>query len=94
MSPGYLRTNVGFVVDHELLRNVLITGRAGYQNDDYERIDRDDNRFDAGIGARYSLNRNFYFGGSYTFSHRTSSGSGSGPDFTRNLVLLRIGAQL
>jgi hypothetical protein len=94
VSPGYLRTNVGLVVDHELLRNVLISGRVGYQNDDYERIDRDDNRFDVGVGARYSLNRNFYFGGSYTFSTRNSSGSGSGTDFTRNLVLLRLGAQL
>jgi hypothetical protein len=93
-SPGYLRSNFGVTVDHELLRNVLLTGRVGYQNDDYEGIDRSDDRFDIGAGIRYSFTRNFYVGGSYTFSSRASDGASAGNEFTRNLFLVRLGAQL
>jgi hypothetical protein len=94
ISPGYLRTDVGLTVDHELLRNVLLTGRVGYQNDDYEKIDRTDDRIDVGAGIRYSFTRNFYLGGSYTYSHRSSDGASAGGDFSRNLFLVRLGAQL
>jgi hypothetical protein len=94
LSPGYLRSNVGVTVDHELLRNVLLNARVNYQNDDYQGIDRTDDRIDAGAGARYQLNRNFYVGGSYTYSKRSSAGAAAGADFTRNLILLRLGAQL
>jgi hypothetical protein len=94
ISPGYLRTNFGVTVDHELLRNVLLTGRVGYQNDDYERIDRTDDRFDVGLGIRYSFTRNFYVGGSYTYSNRSSDGASAAGEFERNLFLLRLGAQL
>jgi hypothetical protein len=93
-SPGYLRTNIGVGVDHELLRNVLLNGFANYQIDDYQGIDRSDNRVDIGGGVRYMLNRNVYLGGSYTFSHRDSNGTTSGIDFERNLFLVRLGAQL
>jgi hypothetical protein len=93
-SPGYLRTNFGLTVDHELLRNVILTGRAGYENDDYEKIDRNDDRFDIGAGVRYSFTRNFYLGGSYTYSYRSSDGAAAGGDFSRNLFLIRLGAQL
>lgn len=94
LSPGYLRSNIGVSVDHELLRNVLLNGRFNYQNDDYQKIDRTDDRIDAGAGVRYALNRNFYLGGSYTYTHRSSSGAAAGGDFGRNLFLLRLGAQL
>jgi hypothetical protein len=94
LSPGYLRSNAGITVDHELLRNVLLDARFNYQNDDYQGIDRTDDRVDLGAGVRYSLNRNFYFGGSYTYSHRSSTGLAAGGDFSRNIFLLRLGAQL
>jgi outer membrane autotransporter protein len=73
---------------------VLLTGRVGYENDDYEKIDRSDDRFDIGAGIRYSFTRNLYLGGSYTYSNRSSEGSAGGGGFSRNLFLLRLGAQL
>jgi hypothetical protein len=93
-SPGYLRSNIGVGIDHELLRNVLLNGFANYQIDDYAGIDRTDNRVDIGAGVRYMFTRNLYLGGSYTFSHRDSNGTASGVDFERNLFLIRLGAQL
>ena len=93
-TSGYLRSNVGASVDHELMRNLLLNGRVNYQNDDYEGVDRTDNRVDVGLGLRYSLTRNVYLGGSYTYTIRTSDGAGAFGDFHRNLFLLRLGAQL
>jgi len=93
-SPGYLRSNVGLSVDHELFRNLLLNGRINYQNDDYEGIDRTDNRFDIGAGVRYLLNNNAYLGGSYTLTRRDSDGALATGGFTRNLFLIRLGLQL
>jgi hypothetical protein len=93
-TSGYLRSNVGVSVDHELMRNLLLNGRFNYQNDDYEGVDRTDDRIDVGAGLRYSLTRNVYLGGSYTYTNRTSSGAGAFGDFHRNLFLIRLGAQL
>ena len=76
------------------MRNIIVTGRVGYQNDDYEGIDRSDDRFDIGAGVRYSLNRNLYLGGSYTFSKRVSDGAAAAGEFDRNIFLIRLGAQL
>jgi hypothetical protein len=93
-SPGYLRSDVGVTVDHELLRNVLLNFRLNYENDDYKGIDRTDNRYDIGAGARYFLNRNIYLGASYTYTKRESAGVSKLQDFDRNLVLIRLGAQI
>jgi hypothetical protein len=93
-SPGYLRSDAGVTVDHELLRNVLLNFRLNYQNDDYKGIDRSDNRYDIGAGARYFLNRNIYLGASYTYTKRESTGLAKLQDFDRNLVLIRLGAQI
>jgi hypothetical protein len=93
-SPGYLRSTVTLGVDHELLRNLLLHGEAQYQNDDYQGINRTDDRFDIGAGAKYLFTRNLYFGGSYTFTTRSSSGTAASGGFDRNLFLVRLGAQL
>ena len=93
-SPGYLRSLAVFSVDHELLRNLLLHGEVSYENDAFVGINRTDNRYDAGFGARYLLNRNLYLGASYTYTRRNSSGSAEINPFTRNLFLIRLGTQL
>jgi hypothetical protein len=93
-SPGYLRTNVGVEVDHELVRNVILNFAANYQNDDYKGIDRNDDRYDITGGVRYLLNRNVYLGGAYTYSNRSSTGTAAGGEFSRNLFMLRLTGQL
>jgi hypothetical protein len=77
-------------VEHELLRNLLVFGEAGYKNDDFEDIDRTDNSFLASIGGEYLLNRNFSFFGQYDFELRDSNVPGD--DFLDNVVL--IGARV
>lgn len=93
-SPGYLKTVVGVTIDHELLRNVILHGEADYENDDYMGLDRTDDRFDVGGGARYMLNNNVFFGGSFTYTNRGSTGRFATGAFNRDLLMFRIGAQL
>jgi hypothetical protein len=89
-ASGYLSTNVGGQVDYELMRNVIITGRAGYGDDDYKGIDRNDKRSTAGLAATYLMNRSMGLTVSYDYSKQKSKGVDSGNDFKVN----RIGATL
>ncbi len=92
-SPGYLRSLAVLSIDHELLRNLLLHAEASYENDDFVGIQRVDNRYDVGVGARYLLNRNLYLGASYTYTRRNSSGAAQTNPFSRNLFLVRLGTQ-
>jgi hypothetical protein len=93
-SPGYLHSQVGLSLDHELLRNLLLNADVNYINDDFKGISRNDNGIDATVGAKFLVRRELYLGGSYTFSHRDSSGAQAGQPFTQNIFMLRIATQL
>jgi len=91
-SSTNLQHTVGLTVDHELLRQVVIGGRAGYQRDDFESTNRTDNRMDLGADVRYLINRNFSVGAGYDFSKRWSDNSNR--EFDGNVFTLRVRAQL
>lgn len=55
---AYAANSTSLGVDHELLRNLILTGRLTWSQDDYEGVDRQDVRFGATLGATYLLNRN------------------------------------
>jgi hypothetical protein len=55
-AASYLSTNIGLQVDHELLRNLVLTANLSHGKDDYRGIDRQDKRFIAGFGATYKMN--------------------------------------
>jgi hypothetical protein len=57
-SSGYVTTNGGVEVDHELRRNVILLGRVFYAHDDYHGIDRADDRWSLRVGGNYLINRN------------------------------------
>lgn len=54
----YITEEYGLRVDHELLRNVILTGAARFGNRDYETIAREDEYSEWELGADYLLNRN------------------------------------
>lgn len=54
----YITEEYGVRVDHELLRNVLLTGSVHFGNRDYETIAREDEYSKWELGADYLLNRN------------------------------------
>jgi len=91
-SSAYFATRASIKADHELLRNLILNARVGYENDKFEGIDRRDNYYEAGLGATWLINRNFSLGGGY--SYRTRNSNQPGTDFDENVVFLRLKAQL
>jgi hypothetical protein len=91
-ASGVFRTDFDASVDHELLRNLILSAEAGYSLQEYEGTDRDDNVVAFGLLGKYLLSRNFYISLGYEFSRRESDEAGS--DYDRNVVMLRLQAQL
>lgn len=83
---GYLSTNSSLRIDHELLRNVLLSANVSSGKDEYQGIDRDDKNTGAGVSATYLLNRNIGVALNYSYQKRASSGSKAGPEFEVNKV--------
>ena len=92
-GAGYLASAITVNVDHELLRNLLLSAGAGYENDAFQGISRTDNVFSAGATVKYLLNRNLYLGGSYSYLQRNSSGTTPGTPYTQSVFLLRLSTQ-
>ena len=59
-SPGTVFTGVSVGVDHELKRNIVIGGRLGVENYDFQNVNRSDDRISVGGNATYKLNRNVW----------------------------------
>lgn len=91
-SSGYLRQVVGLSADHELLRNVILSGSISYENDDYEGTARNDDYYAGTLGISYLLNRYLAVGVDYDITDRNSTLSGL--DYTRNRVAFTIRGQL
>lgn len=89
-SGGNQETTANLRVDHELLRNVIVNGRVGWEQDDFE--DTTDDTYRAGAGVSYLINRNFRLSLDYTYSTRDSDESAR--EYDRNLVMLGIRAAL
>ncbi len=86
------RSTAELSVRHELLRNVIVGGNAGYIRDDFSGIDRTDETAIAGANVSYLLNRNFSIDAGYTFANRWSDIADE--EYTRNLIRLGITARL
>lgn len=78
--------------DHELLRNLLLNARIGAKQDDFQGIDRNDDYYFTGVGAKYFINHNFWLSGGYDFLTRRSNVTGG--TFFDNSVFVRISAHL
>jgi hypothetical protein len=89
-ASGYLSSNVGAQVDHELLRNVIVSGQVGFGDDKYKGIDRDDKRYTAGVSATYLLNRSVGVTVGYNHFKQNSRGAAGSGEFTVD----KIGATL
>ena len=56
-SGGFFRTAAGARVDHELRRNIVLSGGFDVVEDAYRDLNRTDERLTVDIGANYILNR-------------------------------------
>ena len=91
-SSGYTSTGVGLGVDHELLRNLILSAGGGFRYDDFEGISREDKFYSGTVGAEYLLNRYLSLGARYLYERRNSNVSGG--DYSRNTVSVSVTGKL
>ena len=86
VSAGAFQTRAGIRADYELRRNLLIRAQADYARVDFEAIDREDDRFDLGLGVVWKINRNIHLDTSYQYTNQSSEFQG----FNDNQVVLAL----
>ena len=79
-AAGAIGTTFSASVDHELLRYVILTGDASYQNLDYDGISREDDTLGVGAGGTYLMNRHLRFNMRYGYATRSSNIAGQDYD--------------
>ena len=97
-DPGLLNSSVAFDtavgvhVDHELRRNILLLGDLGYEEQDFQDIDRKDKITSVSAGVGYKLNRRARVDFTYAFRNQDSSGVATpfGPKFSDNSVSVTL----
>jgi hypothetical protein len=62
---GVLYRDVGVQVDHAFRRWLIGSAKLGFGTDDYVGIDRNDNRYSAGLGLTYKLDRLMHVTGEF-----------------------------
>jgi hypothetical protein len=92
-SQGYIAGTVGASIDHELLRNVLLSAQATYEKDDYRSIDRNDKRTGFNASATYLMNRNVGLVLSYSFLKQDSKGTARSSSFDDNKIAASLALQ-
>jgi hypothetical protein len=91
-TSGTFDTNFDITADHELLRQLILSARAGFGFADFEGISREDKFVRFGVGAKYLMNRNLDIRLDYDFGRRNSDAADS--DYTKNVIMLRAVGKL
>ncbi len=73
-SSASVDTNVSLSMDYELYPNVFLNPSVGYQERDYEDIDKTITAYDAGIEGTYKMNQNLWLSLSYRYITQDDTG--------------------
>ncbi|WP_354067899.1 outer membrane beta-barrel protein [Caulobacter sp. 1776] len=92
-SQGYISNNLGASIDHELMRNVLLSAAYSHGKDNYKGIDRDDKRDNFSATATYLLNRRVGLFLTYNYLKQDSSGATKGASFKDNKLIASVALQ-
>lgn len=93
-AVSYLHTQGGVRVDHELLRNVILSVGVDGVRREYSGIEREDDVLAADLGLRYLMNRRMVLSGGYRYEEQTSKGADSDRDFEINRFFLSLGLRI
>ncbi len=92
-AQGFISNVVSVTVDHELMRNVLLSAGGSYGKDNYKIIDRDDKRTGATASATYLVNRRVGVILTYNYLKQKSSGADAASSFTDNKIAASVAVQ-
>jgi hypothetical protein len=94
VAQPFTESQYGVRVDHELLRNVILTAGAEFGQREYDVLDRNDDFVAADVGADYFLNRRVALQARYRHDEVDSSGAGRYRDFEANAFTLGVSFRL
>ena len=86
-SPVYVAEAVALQGDHELLRNLILTGHIGTETDTYKGVDRKDTSTTGSLGAKYLINRMVGVTLAYQYQKQDSTGAAKAPAYTDNRLV-------
>ncbi|MEM6534015.1 MAG: outer membrane beta-barrel protein [Pseudomonadota bacterium] len=91
-SSSATQTRFGARVDHELRRNIIVSGFASIADEDYDDIDRTDEVLSYGISATYKLNKNVHTEAFARHTERDASGAdiSGDPNFEADVIGLVV----
>ena len=96
-AAGFASTDIILSADQELARNIILSGQVGYGLDDYENIDREDERYYASIGAKWLINQLLSAKLEYTYIDQDSDADPAvdpfAKQFTANEIMLTLTAE-
>lgn len=92
-SAGYIANTAGASIDHELMRNVLLSATYNYGKDAYRGVDRDDKRNNFSATATYLVNRRVGLFLTYNYLKQDSSGAQKGASFKDNKLVASVALQ-
>jgi hypothetical protein len=72
-ASGYVSTRGQLGIDHEILRNLIFSGRIGYESAEYQDVARSDDILRGSLGGRFLLNNHFHFDAGWEYTNRSSS---------------------
>jgi hypothetical protein len=93
-AEPYVESRYGVHIDHELLRNVILSAGVQAGQRDYDGIDRNDTFMSYQLGADYVLNRRVALSARYTHDEVNSDGAAAYRDYTVNAVSLGLSLRL
>jgi len=95
-ASGFVATDVGVNVDHELLRSLLLNGYVGVTNNAFKGIARESDTYRMGLGAKWFVNRYGSLSGGWDYTQKETSTPivGADADYKNHTANLRIQIQL
>lgn len=91
-ASSYIATRFGLRFEHALAEKWTLLGHASYAENQYQDIARTDDIYSAGIGVRYYIDPRLWAGFDYSYQYRDTTAAGQ--QYTQNLVMFRLGAEL
>ncbi|ADU13845.1 hypothetical protein Astex_2187 [Asticcacaulis excentricus CB 48] len=85
-----LNTTVGLSVDHELLRNLIVSAGVRGQKYEFDGIDRNDTGKTVMLGARYLMNRRISIETKYSYVTYESEGTQAFRDYNANVIMTSL----
>ena len=92
-AVGYTRTTGGIRLDHELLRNIILTGDLRLDHRSYQSPTQVATDITTALGLRWLINRNMALSAGYAQTRRLR-GAGGINDYIRNIADLRLAMML